>query len=378
MDQPLQSSNFPSKMVGDQQFQQLDLTGKLIIKVQLGDDVRRIPIHNDAITYDELVLMMQRVFRGKLSSTDEITIKYKDEDGDLITIFDSSDLAFAVQYSRVLKLTIILNNSENVTKQEPPQLSHMKKELRRLRDQVNFLLDSLESHSISEVTSSINDGEKSVAAGEGREFDPLQKNAQKQAMKIKEERKETASDTSKKEDMISEEQRALLCREYMAAQQHQQHLLQHAAAFPAVGLQKQQSASPGPQGGFSQGQQQYVVRPPGDMPAVSSGSQSAVVVPQTAQATSANYIPPYGQQAQFPVVSGYNNAANASLAEQQAHIVAHAQAAAAAAAAASKSISNLSAAYSTNQHGQPQYNVQANVPYSKVGTNLYTPNKPGY
>lgn len=58
---------------------EMDLSGKLIIKVQLADDIRRIPIHNEAITYDELVLMMQRVFRGKLSSTDEITIKYKDE-----------------------------------------------------------------------------------------------------------------------------------------------------------------------------------------------------------------------------------------------------------------------------------------------------------
>jgi protein TFG len=50
-----------------------------VSQAQLGDDVRRIPIHNEAITYDELVLMMQRVFRGKLSSSDEITIKYKDE-----------------------------------------------------------------------------------------------------------------------------------------------------------------------------------------------------------------------------------------------------------------------------------------------------------
>lgn len=62
-----------------QTFQQMDLSGKLIIKVQFGDDIRRIPIHNEALTYDELVLMMQRVYRGKLSSSDEITIKYKDE-----------------------------------------------------------------------------------------------------------------------------------------------------------------------------------------------------------------------------------------------------------------------------------------------------------
>lgn len=51
---------------------QLDLSGKLIIKAQLGEDIRRIPIHNEDITYDELVLMMQRVFRGKLLSNDEV------------------------------------------------------------------------------------------------------------------------------------------------------------------------------------------------------------------------------------------------------------------------------------------------------------------
>lgn len=58
---------------------ELDLSGKLIIKVRLEDDIRRIPIHNEAITYDELVLMMQRVFRGKITSSDDVTIKYKDE-----------------------------------------------------------------------------------------------------------------------------------------------------------------------------------------------------------------------------------------------------------------------------------------------------------
>ena len=51
----------------------------LVIKVRLGDDVRRIPVMNEDMTYDELLLMMQRVFRGKLSSTDEVVIKYADE-----------------------------------------------------------------------------------------------------------------------------------------------------------------------------------------------------------------------------------------------------------------------------------------------------------
>ncbi|XP_072300895.1 protein TFG isoform X2 [Eucyclogobius newberryi] len=121
---------------------QLDLSGKLIIKAQLGDDIRRIPIHNEDITYDELVLMMQRVFRGKLQSNDEVTIKYKDEDDDLITIFDSSDLTFAIQCSRILKLTLFVNGQPRPL--ESSQVKNLRRELIELRNKVNTLLDSLE------------------------------------------------------------------------------------------------------------------------------------------------------------------------------------------------------------------------------------------
>lgn len=121
---------------------QLDLSGKLIIKAQLGEDIRRIPIHNEDITYDELVLMMQRVFRGKLQSNDEVTIKYKDEDGDLITIFDSSDLSFAIQCSRILKLTLFVNGQPRPL--ESNQVKYLRQELIELRNKVNRLLDSLE------------------------------------------------------------------------------------------------------------------------------------------------------------------------------------------------------------------------------------------
>lgn len=147
---------------------ELDLSGKLIIKVQLGDDIRRIPIHNEAITYDELVLMMQRVFRGKLASNDDITIKYKDEgtkqthkithtinksspcclitfsDGDLITIFDSSDLSFAIQCSRILKLQILMNSGLDEDKYSSVEIGEIKTQLRGIRDQVNKLLDTLD------------------------------------------------------------------------------------------------------------------------------------------------------------------------------------------------------------------------------------------
>nr|BAH72228.1 ACYPI008979 [Acyrthosiphon pisum] len=91
-------------------FQPIDLVGKVIIKVQLGDDIRKVLIHNESITYDELLLMMQRIFNGKLTANDDLTIKYKDEDGDLVTVFDSQDLSFALQTSRVLKLQVFMNN----------------------------------------------------------------------------------------------------------------------------------------------------------------------------------------------------------------------------------------------------------------------------
>ncbi|PSN50426.1 hypothetical protein C0J52_04954 [Blattella germanica] len=167
----------------EQSYPQLDLSGKLIIKAQLGDDVRRIPIHNEAITYDELVLMMQRVFRGKLSSSDDITIKYKDEDGDLITIFDSSDLSFAVQYSRILKLQILVGGEAKATQSLPPaQVNHIRRELQHIRDQVNHLLDSIEPRAV-EVTSSTAESRNEFGGAErnnvasklsSREFDPLQ------------------------------------------------------------------------------------------------------------------------------------------------------------------------------------------------------------
>lgn len=57
----------------------MDMSGKLIIKARLGDDIRKVPIHNEDITYDELILMLQRVFRDKLSSTDDVTLKYADD-----------------------------------------------------------------------------------------------------------------------------------------------------------------------------------------------------------------------------------------------------------------------------------------------------------
>lgn len=66
---------------------QIDMSGKLIIKAQLGNDIRRIPIHNEDLTYDDLLIMMQRVFRGQLNNSDDVVIKYKDEGSKLVICF---------------------------------------------------------------------------------------------------------------------------------------------------------------------------------------------------------------------------------------------------------------------------------------------------
>uniref|UniRef100_A0A1B6M6L2 PB1 domain-containing protein n=1 Tax=Graphocephala atropunctata TaxID=36148 RepID=A0A1B6M6L2_9HEMI len=231
------TNTFPK--VNEQAFQQLDLSGKLIIKVQLGDDVRRIPIHNESITYDELVLMMQRVFRGKLTSTDDITIKYKDEDGDLITIFDSSDLSYAVQYSRVLKLTLFINNPENVSRlYQALEVRQVQKELRRIRDQVTHLLDLIDTRD-PEVSSSTADKKNETEMKEKDTKENLNK-ADQQVLQAQTEAQRAL--IAQQQAMAAAQQHAV--QQAAAAQQHQ------AMTLAQMGLPPQQSV-----GGFVTPQQ---------------------------------------------------------------------------------------------------------------------------
>ena len=167
----------------------MDLSGKLIIKVSLGDDIRRIPIHNEDITYDELILMMQRVFRDQLSATDDLTLKYKDEDGDLITLFDSADLGAAIAYSRVLKLTLFINGKIVPGSGRPLINDNVIGELREIRNRINQILDMVGDEAVATSVGSASSANKkgdedpvidaSKDMGglklESKEFDPLQK-----------------------------------------------------------------------------------------------------------------------------------------------------------------------------------------------------------
>ena len=125
----------------DAGFSHLGLTGKLIIKAQLGNDIRKTPINNEEITYDELILMMARLFKGKFDVQDDVLLKYRDEDGDLVTIADDSDLKFAIQCNRVLKISIFLNGQEETVQQSDVNL--FKTDLHQLMEKANSLLESI-------------------------------------------------------------------------------------------------------------------------------------------------------------------------------------------------------------------------------------------
>ena len=49
----------------------------VVVKARLGGELRRIPLHNEDLTYSDLVLMLQRVFG--LNASDDISLKYTDE-----------------------------------------------------------------------------------------------------------------------------------------------------------------------------------------------------------------------------------------------------------------------------------------------------------
>ena len=57
----------------------LDLSGKVVFKVKLGDEIKKVVIHNDELTYNELCLMIQRIFSEKIDKSDEFALKYTDE-----------------------------------------------------------------------------------------------------------------------------------------------------------------------------------------------------------------------------------------------------------------------------------------------------------
>lgn len=160
----------------------MEAAGQLIIKASYGEDIRRIPIHNDDLTYDELVLMMQRVYRGVIPADQELVLKYKDEDGDLVSLADTNDLSYAIQYSRVLRLTI-LQQGEALVKTNSLDMGIIR-ELRTIRDKVNKVLDMVTVETSKDSTGdqkteeveeeTVTEAVSQLQLEQSKEFDPLE------------------------------------------------------------------------------------------------------------------------------------------------------------------------------------------------------------
>jgi hypothetical protein len=57
----------------------MTLDGQKFLKVKLDDKIKKLIIHNDDLTFNELVLMMQRIFSDRIKLNDEFKLKYTDE-----------------------------------------------------------------------------------------------------------------------------------------------------------------------------------------------------------------------------------------------------------------------------------------------------------
>ncbi|CAG9529749.1 unnamed protein product [Cercopithifilaria johnstoni] len=115
--------------------------GKVVtttLKARYGGDVRKMTIHHsDDVSYNDLVLMMQRVF--KLQSSVNISLKYKDEDGDYITLANDTDLLLALQTETKLSI-IVLNDETDFT-----QAMKLENQLEVIRDTTISALETLKA-----------------------------------------------------------------------------------------------------------------------------------------------------------------------------------------------------------------------------------------
>lgn len=101
--------------------------------------------------------MMERVFVGKISNTDELTIKYLDDDGDKITLLNDSDLTVALHFHKILRLFVFVNGQERISHGKQGEnlidAKEFRNELKDIRTSVQTILDRLQLPSKNEEAS---------------------------------------------------------------------------------------------------------------------------------------------------------------------------------------------------------------------------------
>jgi len=139
--------------------------------------------------------MMERVFSGKISNSDELTIKYLDDDGDKITLLNDSDLTVALHFHKLLRLFVSVNGNEQTNTNSTDNLNQegnlidakiFRNELKAIRDSVQIILDRLQL-STNEVpaaaaaaTTTTTVPSPTIVSNTTREFDPYKHSYQQQ------------------------------------------------------------------------------------------------------------------------------------------------------------------------------------------------------
>ncbi|CAG5105581.1 Oidioi.mRNA.OKI2018_I69.chr1.g2258.t1.cds [Oikopleura dioica] len=70
----------------------------VILKTEFKGDRRNIPLANEQLTFDDLLLMLCRIYSADIGDDD--VVKYLDSENDWITMNDTNDLSFAIQLAQ--------------------------------------------------------------------------------------------------------------------------------------------------------------------------------------------------------------------------------------------------------------------------------------
>ena len=82
---------------------------QVIFKVQMGDDIQKIEfVFNENVNdnYRRFKNQLRNIYGTRLRSDDNLLIKYKDEDNDMITVTDNHDFNLALKSTSSLKFVI--------------------------------------------------------------------------------------------------------------------------------------------------------------------------------------------------------------------------------------------------------------------------------
>ncbi|BHF69998.1 hypothetical protein SprV_0301304600 [Sparganum proliferum] len=128
----------------------------LIVKAKYEKEIRILPVYTDELSFDELYLMISRMFKGHIAAGDDLILKYVDSDGDLITLSDAADLDLALLENKKLCVHVSSRpqeDSEHPSTNEPFEnegnpITSLEgivliDELTVVRSQINNLIDKL-------------------------------------------------------------------------------------------------------------------------------------------------------------------------------------------------------------------------------------------